>query len=233
MKIDGDTRDGTLFAESASHYIGTRRTPRGTFEERRFQGREWQVKQEWREWRDETVKKATIHVESVRGRSMGTKRRNAERPIAGNTNDGRLYTTGVCKCYIGERRLGNGKFETRQFDMSRADAVAAWNEWRAEIADDLDVTATAEEEVVEVTETVETHEEADVAAKTQPTKAQPVRTKQDPMYILSFKANRMQKVVAAFKDMDTALRMAESLTVALDVTGQDGEYDVTDVEVWG
>jgi len=236
VKIDGDTRDGTLFAESASHYIGTRRTSRGTFEERKFEGKEWQVKQEWREWRDETVKRETIHVDSVRSRSMGAKRHSAERPIAGNTSEGRLYTTGVYKCYIGERRLGNGKFETKQFNMSRADATAAWNEWRAELEEleeSTDVTYVTEDKTVETEEAVDMHEETEVAAKTQPAKTQPTRAKQEQMYVLSFKANRVMKTIAAFHDMDTALRMAEALTAALDVAGQDGEYDVSDIEVWG
>lgn len=237
VQIDGDTRNGALFAESASRYVGTRRIAGGKFEERVFDGvREWQAKKEWREWRDETVKRETIHID--RGKAMGAKRHSADRPIAGNTNDGRLYSTGVNGHYIGERRTSDGKLETKRFDMSRAKAKEEWRKWCGELArqqnDWCEEPASQQDsdeiqlEVNEVHESSDTDKGDGVSAKVQPTKG-----KQETMYILVFRASRTQKTVAAFHDMDSALRMAESLGVALDVSGAEGEFDVTDVEVWG
>lgn len=224
VQIDGDTRDGALFAESASRYVGTRRIAGGRFEERVFTGMpQWQAKAEWREWRDETVKKESIRIERVGVNGVGARHHSADRPIAGNTNEGRLYTTGVNGHYVGERRTRDGKLETRNFDMPKAEAKAEWRRWQAEVArndggDDDAVGKSVEQE---------THKEDEVPAKTQPSKGK------ETIYVLTFRASRTQKNIAAFHDMDSALRMAESLGVALDVSGAEGEYDVVDVEVWG
>lgn len=233
VQIDGDTRDGALFAESASRYIGTRRVANGRFEERVFADmREWQAKAEWREWRDETVKKESIHVERSRGAGMGAKHHSIDRPIAGNVSEGRLYSTGLKGHYVGERRTRDGKIEKRQFDMPMAEAKAEWCKWREELAPTRD---TSEDGVmtIDVAKEPESHKEDEVPTKTQSAKTQPAKAKQESLYILNFRASRTQKNIAAFHDMDSALRMAESLSVALDVSGAEGEYDVSEVEVWG
>lgn len=58
--IDGNSRTGALFALGSGEFKGTRMTARGKFEERSFKGKEYQVKEEWRRWRDETREDAFL-----------------------------------------------------------------------------------------------------------------------------------------------------------------------------
>lgn len=153
-QIDGNSRDGALFAESASRYLGTRRTTKGKFEERVFEGREYKVKEEWRKWRDETLRRESIHVESVR--------------------------------------------------VQRGE-------------DHVEVPAEAPAEA--------TRGESDMPARK--------KTDGETVYVLVCRHGKAQKDIAVFRDMDLALRMAESLGIASEVSGGDGEFDVTELEVWG
>ena len=145
--IDGNSRDGALFSTGNKTFLGTRRIRGGKFEERKFAGKEWQVKQEWREWRDETVKKESIIVE-CRQKKQPQKPKKEEVPVA-------------------------------------------------------------------------------MAVKEQPT-----RQNEKSMFVLTFHGQRSTKNVALFDGEEAALRMASALTVALDASGMDGEYDVAELPVW-
>ena len=56
--------------------------------------------------------------------------------------------------------------------------------------------------------------------------------KPETVYLLAFKGQRTSKPVAVYFDMGEAINTQDALTVALDVTGTDGEYTVEEIPVW-
>ena len=56
--------------------------------------------------------------------------------------------------------------------------------------------------------------------------------KPETVYLLAFKGQRTSKPVAVYLDMGEAINTQDALTVALDVTGTEGEYTVEEIPVW-
>lgn len=143
------------------------------------------------------------------------------KPIAGNTRDGRLMYLGGGMGFEGERRTKNGKFETKRFDThNKGQALFEWNKWKQEVK------ATSTIEVAKPHKT-EKKEVGKVATAKQATQ------KKDEAYVVAFIGQRSRKDVAIYFDMDAAAKMVDALSVALDATEMEGQYDVFKLPVWG
>lgn len=148
--------------------------------------------------------------------------------VAGNTRTGRLFHLGSGN-WEGERLAKGGRFETRKwFDMGKSDALKRWEEWRAEGERESMIrverkTASKQKKV----EGAEMNKEAkeEVVEVTKPTDRN--------VWLLTFTNGRLTKVIAAYEDEDSALRMAAALETAAEVSGMTGEYGVDQAPVWG
>ena len=149
------------------------------------------------------------------------------RPIAGNTRDGRLYTTRVPNRFEGERRTVGGRFETRLFSGKREQCRAEWEAWRDEALSAANIHVEPPRKAQGKTETTETNTEvADMPKKAE-------KKEERRMYVLTFRGQRSARDVALFEGEDAALRMAEALEVALDATSTEGGYEINELPIWG
>ena len=142
-----------------------------------------------------------------------------DRPIAGNSRDGKLWSTNIDRRYIGDRRVAGGKFETRWFNGTREVVIRNWQAW-------LDEGLREANMVVPATPRARKGD-GQMAATQQAKQAIPTK-----MYVITFRGQRSSKSIALYANEDAALRTATALTAALEVTGVDGEYDVTELPVW-
>lgn len=146
-----------------------------------------------------------------------------ETPVAGNTRTGRLFHLGSGN-WLGERIAKGGRFDTRKFfDMNKHDAIIAWEEWRSEKEEEALIKLDRKRKAKEAG-TMPIEEKAKTATKV------PAGTKK--VSLLVFKGGRQQKVIAAYTDGDSALKMATALEAAAEATGLDGEYEVDEVPLW-
>jgi hypothetical protein len=147
------------------------------------------------------------------------------RPIAGNSRDGRLYTTGTPNRYEGERRTVGGRFERRTFSGKRERCMAEWHEWRDESLQEANIH-------VETRRRQRAEARPETKEETMPaTKAEKKGTDRK-MYVLTFRGQRTCKDVALFEGEEAAFRMAEALEVALDATSTEGGYEVSELPIW-
>lgn len=140
--------------------------------------------------------------------------------VAGNTRYGRLIEVGA-HTFEGERINAGGKFESRKFSGSQANVHEEWAEWRQRGID----AATLHIEKVQA-------RQAEKATKEEMVAESKKDAKRASMFVLSFQG-RQKKDVALFEDMESAMKYAEALEVALDATGMEGSYHVDELPVWG
>lgn len=149
-----------------------------------------------------------------------------ESVIAGSTKTGRLIAVGP-NMFIGERIGPKRAMESKRFNCKRSQIIERWQAWQEEAKQEAYISVKPE------------RKPAQPKVKPQPAKEQPAMptpTKQasrpDAVYLLAFKGQRTSKPVAVYFDMGEAINTQDALTVALDVTGTDGEYTVDEIPVW-
>lgn len=156
--------------------------------------------------------------------------------IAVNRKTGRLFCLGP-NLFEGERLTKGGKWETRRFSEARNQALFDWHQWQKEVEQETFIQVSKTERPTAKRPTAKT--------KTVPTRKAPAKKESDMatrttnkreqkfVYLLSFQGQRSTKAVAVFQKMDSAIDMSDALTVALDVTGQEGKYVVDELPIWG
>ena len=148
-----------------------------------------------------------------------------DRPIAGNERDGKLWSTGEPRRYVGDRRVAGGKFETRWFDGARDKVMDEWRQWVADGLREADMVITR---VPPRQPRQQEHGKEAGMAQQQQTRHEAPKV----MFVITYRGQRSSKSIALYASEDSALRMATALTAALEVTGVDGEYDVNELPVW-
>lgn len=147
-----------------------------------------------------------------------------ESVIAGSTKTGRLISVGP-NTYIGERIGPRRTMESRRFYCKRSQIVERWKAWQEEAAPDAFISVKPERKPKPKQKPQPKKEEPQVPT---PKQAQ----KPESVYLLAFKGQRTSKPVAVYFDMGEAINTQDALTVALDVTGTEGEYTVDEIPVW-
>ena len=147
---------------------------------------------------------------------------NSEVVIGGNTKTGRLISVGP-NTFIGERIGPKRVMESKRFNCKRSQVFQLWKEWQDEAKEAAYISVKPERKP---------------RPKPQPKKEVPAMptpkqvAKPETVYLLAFKGQRTSKPVAVYFDMGEAINTQDALTVALDVTGTDGEYTVEEIPVW-
>ena len=144
--------------------------------------------------------------------------------IAGSTKTGRLIAVGP-NTFIGERIGPRRTMESRRFYCKRSQIVERWKAWQEEAKQEAYISVTPERKPKPKQKPQPKKEEPQVPT---PKQAQ----KPENVYLLAFKGQRTSKPVAVYFDMGEAINTQDALTVALDVTGTEGEYTVEEIPVW-
>lgn len=149
---------------------------------------------------------------------------NSEVVIGGSTKTGRLISVGP-NSFIGERIGPKRVMESKRFNCKRSQVFQRWQEWQEEAKSEAYITVKPERKP---RPKPQPQPKKEVSAMPSPKQV----PKPETVYLLAFKGQRTIKPVAVYLDMGEAINTQDALTVALDVTGTEGEYTVEEIPVW-